>query len=226
MAKPKMDAIANLVAKGQDKEFKMVANSGGSATLYIYDEISPHWGISAMQVIEAINKVIESGAKELHVRFKCPGGSIFEGRAIAEAIRRFPGTTIAHIDSIAASAATFISLSCGRVLMAEGAFFMIHRAQGGSYGDAAQMRKDADLLEKIEVSIIADYVNKTGMSKEEIAQMLADETWLSAQEALDQKFIDEIEGADTDTAGADSATNQGRLLMFGPKARALFNQLK
>jgi ATP-dependent Clp protease protease subunit len=158
------------------------------ATLYIYDVISADWGISAQMVIDAIANA--AGVPILNIRINSPGGDVFEARAIIEAIKRFEGKTIAHIDAIAASAATGIACAANEVLMAEGAFYMIHNAQCISFGDKNAMRETADLLEKIEGSIVADYTAKTCKEPQQIIEWMNAETWFSAKEAIDNGFAD------------------------------------
>jgi enoyl-CoA hydratase/carnithine racemase len=98
----------------------------------------------------------------------------------------------AHIDGVAASAATFLALGCDEVEMAEGAFFMIHNAWCFAAGNAEAMRKCAGWLDKIDTSICADYVKKTGKKEEEICALMAAETWMTAEEAKENGFIDRI----------------------------------
>ena len=160
------------------------------ATLYIYDVISTEWGVSASMVIEAIAQAAD--APVLNIRINSPGGDVFEARAIIEAIKRFGGKTIAHIDSLAASAATSIASAADEVLIAEGAFYMIHNASGMVFGDKTAMRETADLLEKVEGSIIADYTSKTGKDAQQIIDWMDAETWFSASEAIANGFVDAL----------------------------------
>jgi ATP-dependent protease ClpP protease subunit len=171
----------------QKQPFNLVRNEA-EATLYIYDVIDADWGISAKMVIEAIAQA--NGVPLLNIRINSPGGSVFEARAIIEAIKRFSGKTVGHIDSLAASAATGIACACNEVLIAEGAFYMIHNANGMAYGDKNVMRETADLLEKVESSIVADYVAKTCKDPQQIIDWMNAETWFSAQEAIDNGFVD------------------------------------
>ncbi len=167
----------------------LVSNEG-EATIYIYDVIDPDYGVGAKDVIAALN-----GAKDapvLNIRINSPGGSVFEGRAIVEAIKRFEGKTIAHVDALAASAATSIALAADEVVMSDGALFMIHNASGLVWGDKHDMRQTADLLEKVEGSIVNDYTTKTGMEDATIVAMMDAETWMNADEALANKFVDRV----------------------------------
>ena len=166
------------------------ARNADESTIYIYDVISSDWGLGAMDVISAIAQAGE--AKTLHVHINSPGGDIFEGRAIMAALKAFKGKTIAHIDSLCASAATSIALACEEVEMSDGAFFMIHNASGLVWGDKSDMREMADLLEKLEGAIVNDYISKTGKSSDEVVAWMNAETWFTASEALEHGFVDRI----------------------------------
>jgi ATP-dependent Clp protease protease subunit len=167
-----------------------VVRNGSEATLYIYDVIDPFWGVGAKDVIDQISAA--GDAKVLHIHINSPGGDVFEGRAIMAAINRFDGKTIAHIDSLCASAATSVALACDEVEMSDGAFFMIHNASGLVWGDKTLMRDTADLLEKIEGAIVNDYTTKTGKDAEQVMAWMDAETWFTAAEAIDNGFVDRL----------------------------------
>lgn len=184
--------LKNLLATNPARE-RMPVNlvqNAAEATIYVYDVIDSDWGVGAKDVIAAINGAKD--AKVLNIRINSPGGDVFEGRAIMEAIKRFDGKTVAHIDSLAASAATSIALAADEVVMSDGALFMIHNASGLVWGDKTAMRDTANLLEKVEGSIVNDYTTKTGKDAETIVSMMDAETWMTAQEALDNGFVDSI----------------------------------
>lgn len=171
--------------------FNLVRNEAANeATLYIYDVIDAYWGISAKSVIDALASAADVGT--IHLRINSPGGDVFEGRAIVEAIKRFAGKTIAHVDSLAASAATSIAIAADEVEIAKGAFFMIHNASAFAWGDKADLRETADLLEKVEASIIFDYNAKTGKGDAAIAAWMDAETWFTADEAVANGFCDRL----------------------------------
>lgn len=184
--------LKNLLATNPARE-RMPVNlvqNAAEATIYIYDVIDADWGVGAKDVIAAIAEVKDT--KVLNIHINSPGGDVFEGRAIMEAIKRFDGKTVAHIDSLAASAATSIALAADEVLMSDGALFMIHNASGLVWGDKNAMRDTASLLEKVEGSIVNDYTSKTGKDAAVIVDMMNAETWMTAQEALDDGFVDRI----------------------------------
>ena len=174
------------------KQFTNLVNvAGDSATIYLYDMISADWGVSALSVIEAIAQA--GDAKILNVHINSPGGDVFEGRAIMAALSAFKGKTVARIDSLCASAATSIALACDEVVMADGAFFMIHNASGMAWGDKQTLRDTADVLEKVEGAIVSDYVQKTGKDQAEIRALMGAETWFTANEAMEHGFVDAID---------------------------------
>lgn len=199
-------------AEREKRPVNLVRN-GAAASLYIYDVIDAYWGVSAQSVVDAVNAA--GDAETLNVYINSPGGDVFEGRAIMAAISRFKGATIAHIDSLCASAATSIALACGEVRMSDGAFFMIHNASGLVWGDKSDMRETADLLEKVEGSIVNDYTKKTGKDATEVVAWMDAETWFTAQEALDNGFIDSITTTDK------KAKNTWNLAAFGNAPAAL-----
>ena len=174
----------------REKHVANLVRNGTDADIYIYDVIDPDWGIGALSVIAAIAQAGNSSTLNIHIN--SPGGSVFEGRAIMAALSAYPGKTVAHIDSLCASAATSIALACNEVVMSQGAFFMIHNASSGAWGDKAALRATADMLEKIEGAIVTDYVNKTGKSEAEITAWMDAETWFTADEALAAGFVDRI----------------------------------
>lgn len=179
---------------GREKRPLNAASGGDSASIYIYDVISADWGVSALAVIAAIEQA--GDVKTLNVHINSPGGDVFEGRAIMAALRRFAGNKVAHIDSLCASAATSIALACDEVVMAEGAFFMIHNSMTIGYGNKNDLRDTADTLEKIDGAITNDYVAKTGKDAADIRAWMDAETWFTAAEALDNGFIDRVAAAD------------------------------
>ena len=199
---------------GRQKQPLNLVRNGADASLYIYDVISSYWGVSAISVAEQLNNV--GDATTLHVYLNTPGGDVFEGRAIMALIQRFAGKTVAHIDSLCASAGTSIALACSEVEMSAGAFFMIHNASGGVYGDKKVMRDTADLLEKVEGSIVGDYVKKTGKGEAEVIAWMDAETWFSADEAIEAGFVDRLAPA----AGA-ATNNTWNLAAFNNAPKAL-----
>jgi ClpP class serine protease len=128
----------------------------------------------------------------LHIN--SPGGLVFDGITIHNLLKQHPANVTTYIDGLAASIASVIALSGDRVVMAENALFMIHKASGMVFGNSDDMRDFAEKLDKVNGSIATTYMTKTGKDENEINEMMKAETWLTAKDALEYGFIDEISG--------------------------------
>lgn len=168
------------------------AAKSDESTVYIYEEIDSFWGVSAQSFVKELNDI---KASTIHVRINSPGGSFFDGMAIYNALRRHPASIVSHVDGLAASSASIIALAGDRVVMGEGSFLMIHNAWGVAMGDGDELREMADVLDKITGSIVDVYAKHTGKSVAQIQEMMAAETWLSADEAVAEGFANETEEA-------------------------------
>lgn len=174
--------------KAAPKAFSVRADGDGMR-IDLYDVIDDYYGVSAADFVAALNG-IKAGPIALHVN--SPGGDVFAARAMVAAIAAHPSTITAHIDGLAASAASYVAMACDSVVMQDGAMMMIHNAWSISMGNAIDMRATADLLDKIDGSIVNDYARKTGLPTDEIKQMMAAETWLDAGEAVAKGFANSI----------------------------------
>jgi len=181
--------LLQLVQDNPKRSAIRVEAAGEEATIYVYDVIDDYWGISAQAFAEALAGV---AGKTVHLRINSPGGDVMAARAMVTAVRGHTGKVVAHIDGLAASAASFLALAAAEVEMTQGAFFMIHNAWTIVMGNAGELRQMADLLEKIDGSIVADYKRKTGKSEEQIAAWMDEETWFTADEAKAEGFIDRV----------------------------------
>ena len=164
------------------------ARASGTEVL-IYDEIGAY-GVSAKGFLAELAALPE--ATPLALRLNSPGGSVFDAVAIYNALLRHSGTVTVWIDGIAASAASYIAMAGDEIVMPENAFLMIHDPSGLVMGTAEDMRSTAEALDKVKVSLIQGYAAKSGKPDDEIATLMATETWLDAKDALDLGFIDRI----------------------------------
>jgi ATP-dependent Clp protease protease subunit len=161
-----------------------------SADIYLYDFIGDSWvGTDASAVVAQLNAL---KTKKINLRINSPGGYVFEGFAIYNALVRHTAEVTTYVDGLAASIASVIALAGKKVVIAENAMMMIHDPWVMVAGDSAELRKQADILDQMKESIINTYVTRTGLDRMKIAQMMSDETWFTAQQAIDQKFADEI----------------------------------
>ncbi|MCJ8325218.1 MAG: Clp protease ClpP [Rhizobiales bacterium] len=179
----------DIIAAGGDKPKLRVLNSDDEAHIYLYDTISSWWGITAKDIIDAL---ADANGKDVVLHINCYGGEVFEARAMYSAIKDYSGTVRAQIDGVCASAATYVAIACENISMIDGGIFMIHNASGICWGDHNDMIKQSEILLKISEGIADDYVAQTGKSKDDILQLMDDETYMTADEALEDGFIDEI----------------------------------
>ena len=157
--------------------------------VYVYDVIDPDWGASAQALIEAL-KPLAGLPVSLHIN--SPGGDVFEARAMVAAVRAHGAPVTVYIDGLAASAATYLALAGDQVHIQDGAMMMVHNSWTFSWGNKAELRKTADLLDKIDGTIAADYARKTGASSDQIAAWMDAETWFTAAEAKAACFVDSV----------------------------------
>jgi ATP-dependent protease ClpP protease subunit len=191
-----MNKLLNLLARNAKRgEFRAEDN-----TLYVYDVIvtsdaDAEWfgGVSS----ETFVKALRGMTGDVTVRVNSPGGDVFGGRAMAQAIRDHDGAVTVYVDGYAASAASFLTAAADRVVMAEGAFQMIHNAWTIALGNKDDFLSTAALLDKIDGSIADSYVSAAKrrgkeMAAADFAALMNEETWLSAQEAIDAGLADEV----------------------------------
>jgi ATP-dependent protease ClpP protease subunit len=179
---------------------KAKAEESDTTEIFIYDEIG-YWGITANDFVQDLNK-IES--KNITIHLNCPGGSVFDGVAMMNALKQHEAHVTVNIQGLCASIATVIALSADKVIMAKHAFFMIHEAWTWAYGRAEDLEKTASLLKDMNNTIAGVYHDKTDIPVDELLQMMKDETWLTCEDCIEKGFVDEEAGADT----ADEPENE------------------
>lgn len=160
-----------------------------SAELYIYDAI--HW--FGVDVNDLVDQLQRTRAGTLHVRINSPGGDVFDGVAIYNALVRHEARVVVHVDGLAASIASVIAMAGDEIRMHEGSMMMIHDPWMLAIGPAAEMRAAADLLDKVGRSISAIYEKRTGLSRDEVTSLMAAETWMDPEEARENGFADELD---------------------------------
>lgn len=195
------------------------------AEVLIFDEIGG-WGIQAQAFADAWPK----SAKKVVVKINSPGGSVTDGYAVYNTIMEARKNQIVNtrIEGLAASMASIVALAGQTVEMSENSLMMVHNPWGVSMGDSAEMRKTADLLDKMTGQLADIYKAKTGMKDEDVKNLMNNETWLTAQEALEMKFADKIVNTMSAKLAAlvpqsfiDKLNKDGRLLAAMAKAEAV-----
>src|SRR3990167_582848 len=176
--------------KGQD----------GTLELLLYGDIGsgPLSAASIAKVLDA-NK----DAKLIRCRISSQGGDGFEGITIHNLLAKHPARVEVDIDGQASSAASLIAMAADHVRIASNSLMMVHEAHGGAGGTAAQHQSDAAMLSKVNSSAAAMYAAKTGKSAEEVTALMANDNWLTADEAVALKLADE--GTDPKAIAASGA---------------------
>jgi len=132
------------------------------------------------------------------------GGDVFAGVAMYNALMEYEGTVTVRVDGLAASIASVIAMAGDKIIMSPGSMMMIHKPWTMAVGDANEMEKVKEILDGIEKSILPIYQARTGMEASKIEEMLNKETWLTAEEAVEMGFADELIEAKPKTSFSDA----------------------
>jgi ATP-dependent Clp protease protease subunit len=173
-----------------------------SSTTWWGDEITPNdfkKDLDALGDVKALNIFINSG-----------GGDVFAGQAIHSMLKRHAAVKTVYIDGLAASIASVIAMAGDKIIMPKNAMMMIHNAWTIAAGNKEYFRKLADDMDKIDGSIVAAYEGKTGLDADAIRGLMDAETWMTADEAKERGFADEIE-----QEKKVAASIQGGFLVYG-----------
>ena len=177
-----------------DKQLNMwnlTKNKDNSADLILYGDIGDSW-LDDVSSKNIANELKNLDVSTINLRINSGGGDVFSAIAISNLLKNHKANIIAHIDGLAASAATIITSACDKVIMPKNALFMIHNPWTVVGGEAKDMIKTAEQLDKVKNSIINTYKSKTNLEIEEISKLMDEETWLDPYEAKEKGFIDEI----------------------------------
>ena len=176
-------------------EFKItnVADST-EAEVFIYGDIGESFwgdGITAKSFVDELN-ALPSDVDNITVRMNSPGGSVFDGYTIHSALARHPAKVTVEVDGLAASSASLIAMAGDTIRMGGASMMMIHRASGGVWGDADEMRKEAEILDKVDGQITEVYSRRSGKDLSDVKALLSAETWFTGPEAVEAGFADEV----------------------------------
>ncbi len=178
--------------------FNVIELPNNEARIDIYGEVVPDdWRASDVDTsaVSFRNAIKDLGEVDtLNVHINSPGGSVYDGVAIFNMLRQHKASVTVHIDGLAASIASVIAMSGDKVVMPSNSMMMIHNAMSVSIGNANEMRKMADDLEKINESVINSYIAKNPeLDREYLKALMDDETWLTASEAYELGLVDVID---------------------------------
>lgn len=168
-----------------------ITNKADVTEISIYDEIG-YVGVTAGDFIRDLGSVTSN---KISLRLNSPGGDVFDGIAIMNALKNHSAEVTVHVDGLAASIASVIAMAGDKIVMAPNSTMMIHDALSLQIGNAADMRKTADLLDKASDNIASVYATRSGVEAGTWRNMMRDETWFSADEAVAAGLADEVAGS-------------------------------
>lgn len=189
--------------KPKSSWYQIKARSG-VAEIQLYDDIGM-WGITARQFSDDLKALGDLSLIKLRVH--SGGGDVFDGIAIYNLLKNHPARVEAWVDGLAASMASVVLMSADVIHIPANAMIMVHKPWGIQGGNADEMRRYADLLDKVEKSLTMAYVHKTGKTETEIEDLLTAETWMNGAEAVEAGFADQL----TEPLEAAASLNTNRL---------------
>jgi ATP-dependent Clp protease protease subunit len=174
------------------------ATRPGILNMYVYGRItsSSHWlfGSDTDVVTSRFVKDLRNypDVKRINVYINSPGGDVFAAAAIKNQLKAHPAEVHSYIDGLGASAAVGLAMGADVVHMSRSALIMVHNPSTQVQGEAKDLEKGVEVLQKVKTTIVAIYQEKTGLPEEKLANLMDEESWLTADEALSLGFIDKI----------------------------------
>ena len=202
-------AIPQVRTDSTDKKWYVLNEIDGMQTLHIYDEIG-YWGITASSLVKDLASL---GGKELTVHMNTPGGEVFDGIAIYQALKNYVGNVTVIVDALAASIGSVIAMAGDKIVMAKNATMMIHEGHSVVAGNAAEMQHKAMQLDNASANIASVYAERAGGLVDTWRDLMRAETWFNAEEAVRVGLADEVQGQ------SDATTDAFDLSMYNYSGR-------
>lgn len=201
-------------------EFKMKADAPKTLDMYIYSDVESDsydfWNdevIESKTSAEHFRKELEAAGdiEQINIYINSLGGSVMEGLGIYNQLRRCKAHKTVYIDGFACSIASVIAMAGDEIIMPSSSMMMIHAPLTYACGNAAELRKIADELDKISLSTMQAYLQKSGgkLTAEQLADMYAAEKYWSAAECIEMGLADRMADADIDIDAAIAALSEG-----------------
>lgn len=174
------------------KGYEIRAKASKEAEIFIYDEIGSDWwgGVSAKQIKNELQALGEMDKIAVHIH--SPGGDVFDSMTIYNLLKQNSALIEVYVDGSAFSGASIIAMAGDQIFMAENSMMMIHEPWTFAMGFAADMLDAADRLDKVKGMMVKTYCKRCGKTEGEVADLLAAETWLTPEEAVEMGFADSI----------------------------------
>lgn len=215
-ASPVAERSTHFGQQAKDSWYNITMKKKGGKTtaeVMIYDEIGV-WGITAKDFVKELSAV---EADEIKLRINSPGGDVFDGVAIYNALRMHSAPVSVQVDGLAASAASFIAQAGDEVVMLRGSELMIHDASAIAWGNEQEMLKTAEILGKISNSIADIYAQRAGGDTKTWRDIMREEMWYSPEEAVAAGLADST--LDVEDDDATEAKNGWDLKVFNYAGR-------
>jgi len=173
----------------QSGMIRLEKSDDNSAEMYIYDYIGFDPFTGGVGAKDVARQLADMGAvDQIRVKINSPGGNVFDAMTIMNLLDQNPARVMVEIDGLAASAASIVAMAGDEIKIAESGMMMIHRASLLAYGNAQDMLEVANLLEKVDGQIANVYARRSGRKPETFRKMMDAETWMTGQEAVDERL--------------------------------------
>ncbi|WP_295674445.1 head maturation protease, ClpP-related [uncultured Mucilaginibacter sp.] len=169
-----------------------------SYKIYLYDTDTDCIGSGTLSSTYVQSQLEAAAGQDVEVHISSVGGSAFDAIAIYDLLKKYNGNVITYIDALAASAASIVAMGGKQVVMSKYALLMIHKPMVGTGGNADELLKDVQMLNIVQARLAQIYIDKTGLDGVTINSLINAVTWLSADQALDLGFIDQVEDYSAD----------------------------
>jgi ATP-dependent Clp protease protease subunit len=196
----------------KNKRFWNWANEEGSRTLYINGVIAEESWCDDEVTPKQFKAELNQGEGDIEVWIHSMGGNVFAASQIYNMLMEYKGSVTVKIDGIAASAASVVAMAGTEVLMSPASLFMIHEPWTVAIGGSGEMLKTSNMLDEIKESIINCYELKTGLARDKISDLMADESWMNANKAIELGFADGLLFDKKEDTNADSLLFSEKLL--------------
>jgi len=165
--------------------------------IYLYDTDTDSIGSGSLTSANIQQQLDAAAGQDVEVHISSAGGSAFDAIAIYDLLKKYEGNVTTYIDALAASAASIVAMAGKNVVMSKYALLMIHKPLVGSGGNADELLMDVQMLNKVQARLAQIYIDKTGLDGVTVNSLINSVTWLSADQALDLGFIDQVEDYST-----------------------------
>ena len=172
-----------------DKKWYSMSKAGNTAEIMIYNDIGS-WGITAENFAKSLSDLGE--VKNITLRINSYGGEVFDGFAIYNRLKQHEADITVIVDGIAGSIVSVIAMSGNKIKMPNNAFFMIHNPAVFISGTSKDLKNAAALLDELKEKAIDAYMTKTNLTREEISNLMDEETWIDSNKSIEYALADEI----------------------------------